>query len=218
MPTQDTYHAVYRLLDRHFGPLDWWPGRTRFEIIVGAILTQNTSWQNVEKAIRLLRQNGLLSPKKMKKTPVRRLAGMVRPSGYYNQKALKLKNFLGFLDTHFQGSLGRMGRHPAKPLRDKLLRVKGIGPETADSILLYAFGKPVFVVDAYTRRIFGRLGLLNGNESYDDIRSLFEKRVPDARLYNQYHALIVNLGKHFCRKQRPACGPCPLSELKQCQP
>jgi len=189
----------------------WWPGRTRFEIIVGAILTQNTNWTNVERAIANLRRERLLSPSAIERIPLARLAALIRSSGYFRQKARKLKAFVALLRTHYQGSLNRLFSTPTPQLREHLLSVHGIGPETADCILLYAGNHPVFVVDAYARRILQRHNLAHGKESYDQIRQLFESNLPaDPALFNEYHALIVQTGKRFCRKREPDCTHCPL--------
>jgi endonuclease-3 related protein len=189
----------------------WWPGRTAFEVIVGAILTQNTAWVNVERAIRNLRQAGTLTPRAIEKAPMARLARLIRPSGYFRQKAKKLKAFVQFLRERHGGSLARMFRQPTAQLRQELLAVHGIGPETADSILLYAGRHPVFVVDAYTHRILGRHQITDGKPDYEAVRSLFERSLPrDSALYNEFHALIVNVGKKWCRKREPLCQECPL--------
>ena len=202
--------SIYTRLYKHFGPQDWWPGDSTLEIIVGAVLTQNTNWQNVEKAIAALKKVKVLSVKGLTRTPVRRLARLIRPAGYFNVKARRLKNFLRYLNTQYKGSLKKMGAAPAARLREELLSVNGIGPETADSILLYAFGKPVFVIDAYTKRIFSRCGLVAPDIAYHDLQDFFMKRLPpDTAQYNEYHALIVNLGKDFC-KPTPKCPACPL--------
>lgn len=211
--------CAFRLLDDHYGDLGWWPGQTPFEIMVGAILTQNTAWSNVEKAIYELKKERLLSLAAMRRAKPEVIAQCIRPSGYYNQKTRKLIDFISFLDNEFGGSIKAMAQAEVKPLREQLLSVRGIGPETADSILLYALGKPVFVVDAYTRRIFSRLGLIKGTEEYDHIRGLFEgaaKKAGRVRFYNQFHALIVMLGKDFCRKSKPLCAACPLKRLGRC--
>lgn len=201
----------YDALFRAHGPQHWWPGRTRFEVIVGAILTQNTSWSNVERAIAELRREKLLSAAGIERVPVARLAKLIRSSGYFRQKARKLKEFVRYVRVHHGGSLDRMFRTPTEELRGQLLRVHGIGPETADSILLYAGNHPVFVVDAYTRRILERHDLAKGKESYDHIRALFEHSLPsDPKLFNEYHALIVRTGKRFCRKREPDCDHCAL--------
>jgi endonuclease III related protein len=193
------------------GPQFWWPGRTRFEVIIGAILTQNTAWTNVELAITALRKNKLLTVDALELVPLPKLARLIRPSGYFRQKARKLKEFVHFLRTQYDGSLTKMFQAPVAILREQLLAVHGIGPETADSILLYAGNQPVFVVDAYTRRILQRHGLAVGDESYEDIRGLFEKSLPaNPQLFNEYHALIVHTGKHFCRAKAPRCSACAL--------
>jgi endonuclease III related protein len=203
----------YDALFRAYGAQDWWPGRTRFEVIVGAILTQNTSWTNVERAVRALRRERLLSPAALERAPLSRLAGLIRSSGYFRQKARKLKEFVKYLRIRHQGSLDKMFRTGTNQLREQLLNIHGIGPETADSILLYAGKHPVFVVDAYTRRILQRHSLANGKETYEQIQALFEQSLPkDAALYNEYHALIVHTGKHFCRKRKPDCEYCALRD------
>ena len=201
------YHALFAA----HGPQNWWPGRSAFEVIVGAILTQNTSWTNVEPAIRNLRREKLLTPRAMETVSLARLARLTRSSGYFRQKAKKLKCFVHFLRSEYGGSLTRMFRTPTADLRKKLLRVHGIGPETADSILLYAGEHPVFVVDAYTRRLLERHELATPTQSYEEIRRLFEGSLPgDAPLYNEFHALIVRTGKEYCRARNPRCSECPL--------
>lgn len=198
-------------LHRAHGDQHWWPARTRFEVIVGAILTQNTSWRNVERAIIALRRARLLSVSAIAAIPEATLAELIRSSGYYRQKARTLKAFVAFLRTHHQGSLDQMFRVPTNVLRGQLLSVHGIGPETADSILLYAGAHPVFVVDAYTRRVLQRHGFATERNTYEEIRGLFERSLPaDPGLFNEYHALIVHTGKHFCRTTEPRCSECPL--------
>jgi len=180
-------------------------------VIVGAILTQNTSWSNVERAIANLRREKLLTAAAIEKVSTARLAGLIRSSGYFRQKARKLKEFVRFLRREHQGSLNKLFATPTAKLREQLLAVHGIGPETADSILLYAGQHKVFVVDAYTRRILGRHGLINLKASYEEIRALFEQSLPaESSLYNEYHALIVHTGKHFCRTRQPDCEHCAL--------
>jgi endonuclease III related protein len=211
LPAQPVLHAYYDALFAAHGPQHWWPGKTRFEVIVGAILTQNTSWTNVERAIMALRKEKLLTVEAMENVSLRKLARLIRSSGYFRQKARKLKQFVRFLRSQHHGSLSKMFQTPTAILREQLLAVHGIGPETADSILLYAGNHPVFVVDAYTRRILQRHGLARGKESYEDIRKLFEKSLPANRqLFNEYHALIVHAGKHFCRAKAPLCSTCAL--------
>jgi endonuclease III related protein len=203
----------YDALFSAHGPQSWWPGRSRFEVIVGAILTQNTSWANVEPAIRNLRRERLLSPAAMRAVPLARLQALIRSSGYFRQKARRLKAFTEFLFSHYDGSLSKMFRNPTPLLRAQLLAVHGIGPETADSILLYAGEHPVFVIDAYTRRLLERHQLAEPGHSYEELRSFFEQNLPaDPALYNEFHALIVRTGKEHCRAQEPRCGQCPLRE------
>jgi endonuclease-3 related protein len=201
----------FQTLTARLGPMHWWPAKTPFEVIVGAILTQNTAWANVERAIANLRRERLLTPRTLERVPQGKLARLVRPSGYFRQKARKLKAFVRFLRRDFHGSLRAMFGTPTAELRERLLCVHGIGPETADSILLYAGNHPVFVVDAYTKRILLRHGLIDEKTSYEDVRQLFERNLPrDAALYNEFHALLVNVGKNWCRTQQPRCDECPL--------
>jgi endonuclease-3 related protein len=201
---------MYRAMLAVLGPQGWWPGRTRFEVIVGAILTQNTAWTNVTRAIARLRQARVLTPRGLATLPTPRLARLIRSSGYYRTKASRVKRFVCFLQARYRLDLGRMFRQHPSRLREELLAVPGIGPETADSILLYAGQVPAFVVDAYTRRIFQRHGFIRPDASYDAVRALFMSRLPpDAALYNEYHALIVAVGKDFCRPV-PRCERCPL--------
>jgi endonuclease-3 related protein len=203
---------IYRALESDHGRLAWWPGRTRLEIIVGAILTQNTSWRNVEKAIATLRTRRMLSIPSLTRVSERTLAHTIRPSGYFRQKARKIKEFLCHLETRYAGRLDRMARVPVGPLRNELLGIWGIGPETADSILLYAFGRPVFVVDTYTHRLVRRHGLHPGG-GYEELRSFFERHLgASAELYNDFHAQIVWVGKRFCGVI-PKCRECPLAAL-----
>jgi len=202
---------IYSRLYARYGAQGWWPGRTRFEVIVGAILTQNTAWPNVEKAIHNLKKKRLLSPAKIRNMDTAELSGIIRPSGYHNVKAGTLKNFVNFLFFRYGGSLDRLSAQRMDKLRQELLGVNGIGPETCDSILLYAFKKPIFVVDAYTKRIFSRHGFVDENDGYGAVQDLFMGLLPRReRLYNEYHALIVRLGKECCRPKRD-CGNCPLN-------
>lgn len=204
-------YKIYRLLFKAFGPQHWWPARTRFEVIVGAILTQNTTWLNVEKAVENLRKARLLNLKALAAASTRKLYPFLRPTGYYRIKARRLKAAINFLSKRGQGNLNRFFSQPLEQARKELLSVKGIGPETADSILLYAGKKPIFVIDAYTRRIFERLKILQAGESYDHIQRLFMANLPRRTgLYNEYHALIVRLGKEICRT-KPRCETCPLN-------
>ena len=211
LASPNTIRTYYDALFAAHGRQHWWPGRTAFEVIVGAILTQNTSWTNVEIAIRNLRQEKLLTPRAIETVSLARLARLVRSSGYFRQKAKKLKCFVRFLRSEYGGSLTKMFRTPTAALREKLLSVHGIGPETADSILLYAGKHPVFVVDAYTRRLLERHQLATPTQTYEEIRQLFERSLAgDVPLYNEFHALIVRTGKEYCRTRNPRCNECPL--------
>jgi len=209
----------YTRMEAHYGPTGWWPGDTPFEIAVGAVLTQNTAWSNVEKAIDNLKREKLLSAHAIVECPLDRLEAALTPSGYFRVKARRLRSFCEYLLARYGGSMRRMQRQPLEKLRPELLDVHGIGPETADDILLYACGIRVFVVDAYTRRIFSRHGIVNPNIPYEDLRRFFEKNVqPDLHLYSEYHALIVYVGKDYCRRV-PRCAACPLGPtLKKGQP
>lgn len=203
---------VFNTLLTTYGPRHWWPGETPFEVCVGAILTQNTNWGNVEKAIANLKAADRLSITGMSTLLPDELAALIRPAGYFNIKAARLQAFVSFLLDQYGGSLDRLFAGPWQQARTELLAVKGIGPETADSILLYAGHKPSFVVDAYTRRIFSRLGLIDEQISYDGLRHHFmDSLALDAALFNEYHALIVELGKQVCRP-RPHCSCCCLAE------
>lgn len=205
--------SIYQKLYSFFGPQHWWPGETPFEVAVGAILTQNTNWGNVEKAIYNLKKAGLLAPERLHDVPEDDLASCLRPAGYFNIKAQRLKQFVGFLMNNCDGDLLNMKKEKTVTVRDKLLSVKGIGPETADSIILYALEKPVFVIDAYTKRILLRHAITDENPTYESLQSLFHSKLKkDVRLYNEYHALLVRLAKEFCRKV-PHCGGCPLEGI-----
>lgn len=204
---------IYDLLYARFGSQDWWPGDTPFEVIVGAVLTQNTNWGNVEKAIANLKKAKALTPEKLHSMKPAELAELIRPAGYYNIKASRLKNLIGWLFINYAGKLAKLIDIPAVRLRDELLGVSGVGPETADSILLYALNRPVFVVDAYTRRILSRHRLIENDAEYEQIRMFFESNLPrDVQLFNEYHALLVRTGKEFC-KPTPRCSDCPLNHL-----
>ena len=210
--------SLYHRLHRHYGDLSWWPGETPLEVSVGAILTQNTAWTNVEKAIKRLKEARSLSVAVLGRMTHRRLARLIKSAGYFNVKARRLKNFISFLQGCHAGSLNKMFRQPTSRLRQELLSVNGVGPETADSILLYAGEKPSFVIDAYTKRILSRHGVMAYENSYDDFQALFMKHLPrSASFYNQYHAMFVNVGKHFCRK-RPLCASCPLNGWRNVPP
>lgn len=195
------------------GPQQWWPGETPFEVVIGAILTQNTSWSNVEKAIKNLKAADRLSPNGIYELSTIELAQLIRPSGFFNVKAKRVKTFINWLFSRYEGDLSRMFRQDLQTLRDELLSVKGIGPETADSILLYAGNMPTFVVDAYTHRIFSRHGFISEESTYDEMKAFFEENLPeDVRLFNEYHALLVQIGKRYC-KPKKACEPCPLKDF-----
>jgi endonuclease III related protein len=205
--------AVYRRLRRRFGPAGWWPAETPFEVAVGAILVQNTSWANAERALDSLRRAGCLSFETLARLPAARIATLIRSSGTYQVKARRLRAFLDFLGETYGGRLEAMRGENPWAARARLLEVHGIGRETADAIALYAAGLPLFVVDAYTRRIFTRLGLLDGRAGYDEAQRFFMDRLPaDPALFNDYHAQIVRLGKDVCRR-RPHCAVCPLEPL-----
>ena len=207
---------IYERLYSTLGPSGWWPGETPLEIIVGAILTQNTSWRNVEQALVRLQEQGVLSVESLTQIGEDRLAEMVRPAGTYRVKARRLKNFFRFLREEYQGRIEALVEPPLEMLRDQLLGVRGVGPETADSILLYALGRPTFVVDAYTYRIFSRHRLIPEESDYEGLRSFFMDALPEeVPLYNEFHALIVRTGKAYCRKKAPLCGDCPLRELER---
>lgn len=242
-PQEREIRDYFRKLIAEWGPQDWWPAHTRFEVILGAYLTQNTAWTNVEQALRNLRREGLLNLEGIRHVSLPELERLVRPAGYFRQKAVRLKNFVRYLDKQHQGSLTRMFLRPTRELRQELLALNGVGPETADSILLYAGGHPVFVVDAYTRRVFERHGVLSGKEKYEEIRELFERafagkaearwqeaglqpRSPlpgrkrrkfmprsapaRAKVFDEFHALLVQVAKNHCRKKAPLCQGCPL--------
>jgi endonuclease-3 related protein len=207
-------NGIYGILLERFGPQHWWPGETPFEVMAGAILTQNTNWKNVELAIGGLKAHGMLEPHRINAATKRRLANVIRPAGFFNQKAEYLKGYCRYYVSRHGAVVGRMKAVRTRPLREELLSLKGIGPETADSILLYALGKPVFVIDAYTRRIFSRHGILHERAPYHDWQEFFTARLPRrARLCNEYHALIVRLAKEHCRS-KPDCSDCPLKDLK----
>jgi endonuclease III related protein len=207
---------IYERLYSTLGPSGWWPGETPLEIVVGAILTQNTSWHNVEQALGRLKEEGVLSVESLTQIGEDRLAEMVRPAGTYRLKARRLKNFFHFLQEEYHGRIEGLVDPPLEKLRDQLLGVRGVGPETADSILLYALGRPTFVVDAYTYRIFSRHQLIPEESDYEGLRSFFMDALPEeVPLYNEFHALIVRTGKAYCKKKAPLCGGCPLGDLER---
>ena len=207
------YIELYDLLHAYFGPQDWWPAETPFEVMVGAVLTQNTNWINVTKAINNLRQAELLDYSRLFQLPVDQLARFIRPSGYYNIKAGRLHNLLEMIDSLYEGDLQQFLSDEIEPARENLLSVKGIGPETADSILLYACGHPVFVVDSYTHRVLSRHNLVEEETDYYTMQEVMVDHLPkDVQLYNEFHALIVLVAKQFCKKTKPLCDKCPLRE------
>lgn len=209
-PTRRGLLAIYRTLRKHYGHRHWWPGETPFEVVVGAILTQNAAWRNVARAISNLKQHGLLNPQKMRRVPIRKLTRQIRPAGYFNVKTKRLLHFLTFLNDRYAMDLKKMFKTPSQQLRGELLAVNGIGEETADSILLYAGEKPSFVVDTYTRRVLSRHRYVTGQEKYQDIQKIFTALLPkSASLYNDFHAQIVEVGKDYCRTT-PRCANCPL--------
>ncbi len=215
---------VYKRLFKKFGKQNWWPvnevhegclDKRMFEVIIGAILTQNTSWKNVEKAIENLLAADLIDLKKISKVNKQKLAKLIRPSGYFNQKAERLKIFADYILKNYNGHLTTFMEKDHREIRPELLKIKGIGPETADSIILYAFQKPMFVIDMYTKRIFSRLGVVDENIAYEDLQKMFHKNLKeDAEIFNEYHALIVEFAKQFCTK-KPQCLGCPLN--KECK-
>jgi endonuclease-3 related protein len=206
--------TIYRRLLAVFGPQHWWPAETPFEVMVGAILTQNAAWPNVERAITNLKRARRLNPKAIVALSSAELQRLIRPSGFFRVKARRLRAFADYFVSRYQGSIARVRRVPLDRLRPELLAVHGVGPETADSILLYALGKPSFVIDAYTRRILERHGLITHRAGYEDVRALFENSLPRrVKLYNEYHALFVRLAKTHCRP-KPHCDGCPLSACR----
>jgi len=205
---------IYNLLLEHFGPQHWWPGEQPFEVIVGAILTQSAAWTNVEKGIVNLKRAAALSPPALRALPQEELASLIHSCGYFNAKAVKLKAFARWFGERFGDSLEKMFAEETTTLREELLGVHGVGEETADSILLYAGNKPIFVIDAYTRRFIDRTRLRLEGHKYGDYQRLFMRHLPtEAGLFNEYHALLVALGKNYCLKKRPACEDCCLVKI-----
>lgn len=205
------FHDAYELLLEHFGPQGWWPAETAFETMVGAILTQNTSWANVKKAIGSLKDAGLLTYKALSLCSAEEIAQHIIPSGYYNLKAQRLRNLLDMIQNEYDGQLDRFQNEALSVARERLLAVKGIGPETADSILLYACGHPVFVVDMYTHRVFSRHNMVDEETDYQTMQAAFMDHLPcDAELFNEFHALVVRVAATYCKKTKPLCDQCPL--------
>ena len=223
---RQTLEAMYAAMSARLGPSDWWPAKTPFEVVLGAILTQNTSWGNVEKALALLEAATELVPDAIAALPLPDLEACVRPSGFFRQKSKKILAVLALLRQYGGMGHGRddmaltcFSNVPTEEMRQVLLAVSGIGPETADGILLYALNRPSFVVDAYTRRMCARHGLVADTASYDELREFFMDALePDAPRYNEYHALIVRIGKDFCRKTKPRCDSCPLASFLEYAP
>ena len=206
-------HLIYQRLFKAFGPRGWWPGESPFEVMVGAVLTQNTAWRNVRQAIANLKAEEVLTPERLHRLPLATVAGLIKPSGYYNLKARRLKNLVDLVMAGGGGDPPRLLSQPLPALRSALLSVNGIGPETADSIILYAAHQPIFVIDTYTRRILSRHGLATESAGYDQLQTLFMTHLPpQTAFYNEYHALLVHLGHGFC-KPKPLCPECPLNGI-----
>jgi endonuclease-3 related protein len=203
---------MFNLMLNHFGPQHWWPGEDALEMMVGAILTQNTSWNNVEKAIENLKKRGILNIEALHEISIPELAEEIRPAGYFNIKAVRLKNLIKFIVERYNGDINNLFIENSDALREGLLSIKGVGPETADSILLYALERPVFVIDTYTHRILNRHGLADDQASYYELQELFtDSLAEDTGLFNEFHALIVRIGKEYCRR-KPLCNICPLEK------
>lgn len=207
---------VYLLLYEHFGPQGWWPSETPFETMVGAVLAQNTNWQNVTRAIRNLKDAGLMHYETLSRCSEEEVAGYIKPAGYYNLKARRLRNLLEMIAEHYEGQLDAFLHDELAVARGKLLQVKGIGPETADSILLYSCGHPIFVVDMYTHRVFSRHTLVAEESDYQAMQTLFMDQLPpDPVLFNEFHALVVRVAATYCKKTNPRCEACPLRGFNQ---
>ena len=216
MSQNNLYHEVYQRLYGHFGPQGWWPGETPFEIIVGAVLTQNTNWGNVAKAISNLKGRDVLSYEAFRLLSVDEIAVLIRPSGYYNLKAQRLRNLLDMIGERYDDDLQLFLGDSYDAARENLLSVKGVGPETADSILLYACGHPAFVIDMYTHRVFSRHRLVDEETDYESMQYLFTSKLPeDVQLFNEYHALIVRVASTYCKKNNPLCEQCPLQGINE---
>jgi endonuclease-3 related protein len=210
------YLDAYQLLYSHFGPQGWWPGETPLEIMVGAVLTQNTNWTNVTKAIDNLRQGGMLGYPQLLEMSLDLLAEYIQPSGYFNLKAKRLHNLLKMIENLYDGNLDHFSNDDVVSARENLLNVKGVGPETADSILLYACVQPVFVIDTYTHRVFSRHNLVEEETDYHTMQTVFMDHLPeDVQLFNEFHALIVRVAKQFCKKTNQLCEQCPLQGLNE---
>jgi len=211
---QEAPRRYYTLLFQHLGPQSWWPARTRLEVILGAILTQNTAWRNAALALRRLRMAGLLRLPRLEKASRAALESCIRPAGFFRQKARTIRNFLDWLAQAHHSSLAAMFTSPPRTLRRELLEIKGLGPETVDAILLYAGRQPLFVADAYTRRILARHALVPPDADYAQVQDFLHRHLPrDQALFNEYHALLVAVGKQYCRRRTPRCKACPLREV-----
>jgi endonuclease-3 related protein len=209
----DKLNQIYKLLLKAYGPQKWWPAESSLEVMVGAVLTQNTNWQGVEKAIANLKRVNLLDPHKLKAIPTEELSRLIKPAGYFNLKARRLKNLIGMVVEAYGGDLVAMGQTETAQLRQELLLVNGVGPETADSILLYAFHRPIFVVDTYTYRVTNRHALVEEEVNYQALQDFFMQHLPlDVDMFNEYHALLVKVGKLHC-KRKARCEGCPLEPL-----
>jgi endonuclease-3 related protein len=207
----ETLRQYYQTLHQRLGPQGWWPARTRLEVVLGAILAQNTAWTNAALAVRRLRKAGLLKLARLQRASRSELEHCIRPAGFYRQKALTIRNFLNWLIRACEGSLATLFALPAEEARQELLKIRGLGPETVDTILLYAGRHPFFVADAYARRILARHGLVPAKAGYSAVQQFLHRHLPpDQALFNQFHALLVEVGKRFCRRQQPDCGACPL--------
>ncbi len=208
------FEEMYSLMLNHLGSQNWWPGETPFEVMVGAILTQNTNWSNVEKAISQLKEHQLLDPQKLYQLSAEELAPLIRSAGYFNVKSIRLKNFIKFFVERYSASIQAMQKVDGFTMREQLLSIRGIGPETADSILLYALEHPIFVIDAYTYRIWRRHFLIEEAANYEDMQELAHSVLSqDLKKFNEFHALLVNVGKNYCRPKKPKCELCPLQGL-----
>jgi endonuclease-3 related protein len=213
--TGDRLMEMYHLMLNHFGPQHWWPAADALEMMVGAILTQNTSWKNVEKAIKNLKKRSILNIRALHSISVPELAEEIRPAGYFNIKAARLKNLINFIVERYNGDVSMLLTEKTDILREGLLSIRGVGSETADSILLYAVGRPIFVIDSYTHRILNRHGLADDQASYHELQELFmDNLAEDTGLFNEFHALIVGIGKQYCRR-KPLCGNCPLEKWRE---
>jgi endonuclease III related protein len=221
MPPEKPRHILkqfYDALFAHFGPQGWWPGEGRLEICVGAILTQNTNWGNVERAIANIRNADAMNVAALRELSHEQLAALIRPAGYFNVKARRLRNFLDAVTEVAEGDIDRFLDLPGPEMRELLLAINGIGPETADSMMLYAAERPTFVIDAYTLRILRRHRVIDPSAKYQDVRALFQQSLPtEVQMWNEYHALLVAVGKHFC-KPRPRCEGCPLERFPHDRP